>query len=98
MYRRVDPPRICTAHARAAALRQPELAGIDSHDFEHAMRIQIRQNAERDQAILEVAEITLQIHRLAGTAPKTKSSELLRSRIKTAGSGLFRSHCILTIG
>jgi hypothetical protein len=50
--------------ARGPALREPELAGIDSSVFEHAMRRQIQQYHEREAALLLIAKNSQEVQRL----------------------------------
>jgi hypothetical protein len=53
--------------ARAAALREPELAGIDKAVFDHAMQRQIIEFHEPEGARLQIAKIAQNLHQLAVT-------------------------------
>jgi hypothetical protein len=50
--------------ARAAALREPDLAGVDSSLLEHAIRRQIQEFHERGGAQLEIAKEAQEVQRL----------------------------------
>jgi hypothetical protein len=51
--------------ARAAALREPELAGIDKAVFDHAMQRQIIEFHEPEGAKLQIAKLAQNLHQLA---------------------------------
>ena len=55
---------LTNAAARQAALREPELAGIDSRVYEHAIQRQLVEHHERDLAFLNAAVEAQKMHDL----------------------------------